>query len=51
MTIVTIDRLGLKRQYKLDIKDIKITNRNCVGTNLHSLLKIPKTEKVIEVKY
>lgn len=49
MKIITQNRLGLKMIYELDTKDIKLTGRNCVGTNLHNLLKIPKTEIIIDV--
>lgn len=49
MKIITQNRLGLRKTYELDTKDIKLTGRNCVGTNLHNLLKIPKTEIVIDV--
>ena len=49
MKIITQTRLGLRRTYELDTKDIKLTGRNCVGTNLHNLLKIPKTEIIIDV--
>lgn len=49
MKIITQNRLGLRKTYELDTKDIKITGRNCVGTNLHNLLKIPKTEIIIDV--
>ena len=49
MKIITQTRLGLKKTYELNTKDIKITGRNCVGTNLHNLLKIPKTEIIIDV--
>lgn len=49
MKIITQNRLGLRKTYELDTKDIKLTGRNCVGTNLRNLLKIPKTEIVIDV--
>ena len=43
MKIITQTRLGLRKTYELDTKDIKLTGRNSVGTKLHNLLKIPKT--------
>lgn len=49
MKIITQNRLGLRKTYELDTKDIKLTGRNCVGTNLHNLLKIPITEIIIDV--
>lgn len=49
MKIITQSRLGLRKTYELDTKDIKLTGRNCVGTNLHNLLKIPNTEIIIDV--
>lgn len=49
MKIITQTRLGLKKTYELNTKDIKLTGRNCVGLYLHNLLKIPKTEIIIDV--
>ena len=49
MRVITKTRLGLKKTYLLDPTQIKITGRNCVGINLHNLLKIPKSEEILEV--
>lgn len=50
MTVITQNKIGLKKSYTLDPKQIKLTGRNCKGLNLHNLLKIPKSEIIVEVK-
>ena len=49
MRVITKTKIGLKKTYLLDPTQIKITGRNCVGINLHNLLKIPKSEEILEV--
>ena len=50
MTVITQNKIGLKKSYTLDPKQIKLTGRNCKGLNLLNLLKIPKSEIIVEVK-
>ena len=47
MCIITKTRLGLKKTYTLDPRDIKLTGRSCKG--ISNLLKIPKSEEIIEI--
>lgn len=49
MCIITKTRLGLKKTYTLDPRDIKLMGRSCKGINIYNLLKIPKSEEIIEV--
>ena len=51
MTVITQNKIGLKKSYTLAPKQIKLTGRNCKGLNLHNLLKIPKSEIIVEVKW
>lgn len=46
MCIITKTRLGLKKTYTLDPRDIKLS---CKGINIYNLLKIPKSEEIIEI--
>ena len=50
LTVITQNKIGLKKSYTLDPKQIKLTGRNCKGLNLHNLLKIPKSEIIVDVK-
>lgn len=49
MCIITKTRLGLKKTYTLDTRDVKLMGRAHKGINLYNLLKIPKSEEIIEV--
>lgn len=49
MCIITKTRLGLKKTYNLDPRDIKLTGRSCKGISIYNLLKIPKSEEIVEV--
>ena len=48
--VITESRLGFKKEYKLDTDLIRLTNRAGVGISLYNLLKIPKSEKIIEIQ-
>ena len=49
MCIITKTRLGLKKTYNLGPRDIKLTGRSCKGISIYNLLKIPKSEEIIEI--
>ena len=49
MCIITKTRLGLKKTYNLDPRDIKLTGRSCKGISIYNLLRIPKSEEIIEI--
>ena len=50
MCIITKTRLGLKKTYNLDPRDIKLTGRSGKGISIYNLLKIPKSEEIIEIQ-